>query len=74
MGEGAYSFAACLSHLTIDHASFSRRSMSMVWRGRSSGCELDYFLQVVFGLGVELLLIHYSNVRKSIDTMTQAKY
>ena len=25
-GEGGYSFVACLSHLTIDHASFSRRS------------------------------------------------
>ena len=25
-GGGAYSFAACLSHLTIDHASLSRRS------------------------------------------------
>ena len=25
-GEGAYSFVACLSHLTIDHASLSRRS------------------------------------------------
>ena len=24
-GEGAYSFVACLSHLTIDHASLSRR-------------------------------------------------
>ena len=43
--------------------------MSMVWRGRSFGCEHDSFLQVVFGLGVELL-INYSNARKSIDTMT----
>ena len=25
-GEGAYLFVACLRHLTIDHASFSRRS------------------------------------------------
>ena len=25
-GEGAYSFVACLSHLTVDHASLSRRS------------------------------------------------
>ena len=25
-GGGAYSFVACLCHLTIDHASFSRRS------------------------------------------------
>ena len=25
-GGGAYSFVACLSHLTIDHASLSRRS------------------------------------------------
>ena len=26
VGGGAYSFVACLSHLTIDHASLSRRS------------------------------------------------
>ena len=25
-GGGAYSFVACLGHLTIDHASLSRRS------------------------------------------------
>ena len=25
-GKGAYSFVACLSHLTIDHVSLSRRS------------------------------------------------
>ena len=27
-GGGVYSFVACLSHLTIDHASLSRRSYS----------------------------------------------
>ena len=26
IGGGGYSFVACLSHLTIDHASLSRRS------------------------------------------------
>ena len=26
-GRGTYSFVACLSHLTIDHASLSRRSI-----------------------------------------------
>ena len=30
---GAYSFVACLSHLTIDHASLSRRSTAEVGGG-----------------------------------------
>ena len=30
-GGGVYSFVACLSHLTIDHASLSRRSTVCAW-------------------------------------------
>ena len=36
-GGGAYSFVACLSHLTIDHASLSRRSTVPLAGGAGGG-------------------------------------
>ena len=48
---GAYSFVACLSHLTIDHAALSRRStggISNIFRSHKS---IGLAVRVVLGLG-----------------------